>query len=61
VRLVEQRLRLFQIECVEALGEPAIDRREKLAGLIPLALIGLGPRRAIGSLRGPKIQTSSIF
>ena len=38
-QLVEQRLRLLQIERVEALGEPAVDRSEKLASLIPLALI----------------------
>jgi hypothetical protein len=33
----EQRLGLFQIERVEAFGEPAVDRSEKLAGLIRLA------------------------
>ena len=46
VQLVEQRLRLLQIERVEAFGEPAIDRGEKIAGLIPLALIALEPRHA---------------
>ena len=34
-QLVEQRLRLFQIERVEAFGEPAVDRSEKIAGLLP--------------------------
>jgi hypothetical protein len=38
-QLLQQRLRLFQIERIEALGEPAVDRSEQLAGLIPLALI----------------------
>ena len=38
-QLVEQRLRLFQIERVEAFGEPAVDRSEEIARLIPLALI----------------------
>ena len=33
VQLVEQGLGLLQIERVEALGEPAVDRREKIAGL----------------------------
>jgi hypothetical protein len=33
-QLVEQRLRLFQIGGVEALGEPAIDRVKKRAGSI---------------------------
>jgi hypothetical protein len=38
---------LFQIERIEALGKPAVDRSEKLAGLISLALIAPeeeGPR-----------------
>ena len=38
-QLVEQRLRLFEVERVETLSEPAVDRGEKIAGLIPLALI----------------------
>ena len=38
-QLVEQGLGLFQIERVEAFGEPSVDRSEKIAGLIPLALI----------------------
>jgi len=41
VQLVQQGLGLFQIERVEAFGEPAVDRSEKLAGRIPLALIAL--------------------
>jgi hypothetical protein len=44
-QLVEQRLRLFQIERIEALGKPAIDRSEKLASLLPLTLIAPEPRR----------------
>jgi hypothetical protein len=39
VQLIEQRLRLFQVERIEPLGKPAVDRIEKLAGLIPLVLI----------------------
>ena len=39
VQLVEQRLRLLQIERVEAFSEPAVDRSEKIAGLIRLTLI----------------------
>jgi hypothetical protein len=46
VQLVEQRLSLFQIERVEAFGEPAENRSEKLAGVIPLALIAPKPRHA---------------
>ena len=46
MQLVEQSLGLLQIERVEALGEPAVDRSEKIAGLIALALIALEPRHA---------------
>jgi hypothetical protein len=38
-QLIQQRLRLFKIERVEALGEPSVDRCQKLASLVPLALI----------------------
>ena len=31
---VQQLLRFFQIERVEALGEPAVDRSEKIASLV---------------------------
>jgi hypothetical protein len=39
VQLIEQRFSLLQVERIEALGEPAVERSEKIAGLIPLALI----------------------
>jgi hypothetical protein len=42
-QFVEQGLSLFQIESVKAFGEPAVDRSEKIAGLIPLALIAPRP------------------
>ena len=38
-QFAEQSLGLVQVESVEALGEPAIDWSEKVAGLVPLALI----------------------
>src|SRR5208282_393997 len=41
---VEQGLRLLQIERVEPLREPAIDRSENVASLIPLALVAPEPR-----------------
>ena len=45
-----KRLRLLQIERVEALGEPVIDRREEVVSLPPFAAIGRelgkGVRRA---------------
>ena len=43
-QLIEQHLRLLQIARVEPFSEPAVDRREKLAGLIVLALIAPEPR-----------------
>jgi hypothetical protein len=46
VQLLEQRLRLLQIERVETFGEPAVDRSEQIEGLIPLALIAPEPRQA---------------
>ena len=45
-QLIEQRLRLFQIERIEPFGEPAVDRSKKIAGLIPLTLIAPEPRHA---------------
>ena len=49
VQVVEQGLGLFQIERVEAFGEPAIDRSEKIAGVIPLGLIAPQPRMLIAT------------
>jgi hypothetical protein len=45
-QLVQQHLSLLQIERVEAFGEPAVDRSEKLTGLTPLALVTPEPRHA---------------
>src|SRR5438270_112104 len=38
-QLVEQRPCFFQVLCVEAFGEPAVDRREKVAGFGGAALV----------------------
>jgi len=46
VQVVKQDLRLFQIERVEAFGEPVIDRSEQIAGLVALASITVEPRHA---------------
>ena len=45
-QLGKQRLRLFQIERVEAFGEPAVNRSEQFARLLQFALITLEPRHA---------------
>ena len=43
-QLVEQGLGLLQIRRAKALGEPAVDRSEKVSGLSPLPLIAQPPR-----------------
>jgi hypothetical protein len=45
-QLLQQRLRLLQIERVEAFGEPAVDRSEQFAGRITHALITPESRHA---------------
>jgi hypothetical protein len=45
-QLIEQHLRLLQIERIKALGKPAVDRSEKLASLLRLALVAPEPRHA---------------
>jgi hypothetical protein len=56
-----QRLRLFQIECVETLGEPAIDPGEKIEGLLPLAmLIAARPALCLLLARGPTMAKTSL-
>jgi hypothetical protein len=39
-QLIEQHLSLLQIQRIEALGEPAVDRGEKIVGLLSFAPIG---------------------
>src|SRR5271155_4477312 len=46
MQLIQQRLRLLQIERVEAFGEPAVDRSEQFTSLLPFPLITPQPRRA---------------
>src|SRR6266446_2786852 len=50
---VQQRLRLLQVGGVKALGEPAVDRDQQLAGFVPLALALPQPAQAHG---GPQLQ-----
>ena len=45
-QLIEQPLRFFQIGGVEALGEPAVNRREQVAGLGPPPLFTPQPGEA---------------
>ena len=39
VKLLEQRICLFQIACIEAFSEPAIDGSEQVAGFVAAALV----------------------
>ena len=48
-QLTEQSLGLLQIARVKPFGEPAVDRSEKLATLISLALIAPEPRLPIAA------------
>jgi hypothetical protein len=57
-QLIEQSLCVLQIRCVEAFGKPAVDRSEKLAGFIALALIAPEPRHAH---RSAQSETSRLL
>jgi hypothetical protein len=48
-------LRLLQIERVEAFDAPAVDQSEKIAGLLPLALIAVEPRDADRRAQFPRL------
>src|SRR5262249_4247170 len=52
---VEQRLCLFQVGGVEAFGEPAVDRREKIAGFGAAALVAAEPGEAWGAAQFPEL------
>jgi hypothetical protein len=54
VQFTEQSLVLLQVERIEALGEPAVDRSKKVAGLIaliapqPQLVLNLKTAKALG-------------
>jgi hypothetical protein len=50
-QLMEQRLSLLQIERIEALYEPALDRSEEIEGLIALAMISPESRQMLIAAR----------
>jgi len=47
-QLVEQRFRVFKVGCVEAFGEPSVDRREQVAGFGAAPLVAAEPGKARG-------------
>src|SRR5262249_18691004 len=49
LQLFEQGLGLLQVKGGEAFGEPAIDRSEKIAGLVPPSLITPKPSEPCSS------------
>ena len=55
-QLVQQRLRLLQIGHVEALAEPAVNRREEVAGLGSAALVAAQPGKAHGGAQFPQLR-----
>jgi len=48
-QLVKQDLGFLEVARLEAFGEPAIDWRKEVSGLIPLTLVAPEPRHAHGS------------
>jgi hypothetical protein len=57
-QLFEERPCLFEIGRVEALGEPAVDRRKQIARLGALPLIAREPGEARGGAQFPELGLS---
>jgi hypothetical protein len=53
---IEQRLGLHQIRCVEAFGEPVVDRREELTGFRALSLLTPEAGEASGGAEFPELR-----
>jgi hypothetical protein len=54
-KLVEQRLRVFEVGRVEAFGEPREDRREEVAGFGVMTLVATQPGEARGGAQFPEL------
>jgi len=54
-QFVEERFCLLEIGGIEAFGEPAIDRREKVAGFNVLVLVATEPGEAHGGTQFPEL------
>src|SRR6516162_1949497 len=52
---VEQRLCLFEVGRAEAFGEPAVDRREQIAGFAATALVAAEPGEAHHGAQFPEL------
>ena len=55
IELVQQRLCVFEVGRIKALGEPAVDRREDIAGLGLAALVTPEPGEAHGGAQFPEL------
>jgi hypothetical protein len=55
-QLGEKHFGFFQIERIEAFGEPVVDRREQFASLLPLTLVAPEPREAHCSAEFPQFR-----
>ena len=55
-QFVEQRLCLFEVLCVEALGEPAVNRGEKLARFDSVTLVAAEARQAHSGAQFPELR-----
>src|SRR5216683_7781686 len=53
--LVQERLCLLQVWCGEAFGEPAVDRREEIAGFGVAALVAAEPGEALRGAQFPEL------
>src|SRR6516165_5405774 len=54
-QLVEQRLCLFEVRRIEAFGEPAVDRRQKVAGFGGATLVAAQPSEARRGAQFPEL------
>ena len=54
-QLVKQRLCALEVLCIEPLGEPAVDRREKVLGFFATVLVAAKPREARGGAQFPEL------
>jgi hypothetical protein len=58
-QLVQQRLRLFEVGCLEAFGETAIDRNEQVAGLSTAPLVAPKARARLTAARNSRRRRGS--
>ena len=50
---IKQHLRFLQVKCVEAFGEPPVERSEQFARLLQLGLVAPEPPKVVGGAPQP--------